>query len=48
LRVAHDDAQLILPITEEERAAEEIKPAKKTAARKTPPAASDKGQGSLF
>ena len=47
-RVAHDDAQLILPITEAERAAEEIKPAKKTAARKALPAASDDGQGSLF
>jgi putative SOS response-associated peptidase YedK len=47
-RVAHDDAQLILPITEAERAAEGIKPAKKTAARKVTPAASDDGQGSLF
>ena len=31
---ANDDAQLILPITEEERAAEEPKPAKKAAPRK--------------
>ena len=46
-RVANDDAQLILPITDEERAAEEPKP--KKAARKTAPAASeDDGQGSLF
>ncbi len=28
-RVANDDAQLILPITDEQRAAEEPKPAKK-------------------
>src|SRR5713226_2799002 len=48
-RVANDDAQLILPISDEERAAEEPKPAKKTAARKAAPAASeDDGQGSLF
>ena len=48
-RVANDDAQLTLPITDEERAAEEPKPAKKSAARKVAPAASeDDGQGSLF
>ena len=47
-RAADDDAQLILPITEEERLAEEApKPAGK-AARKPTPAASDDGQGSLF
>jgi putative SOS response-associated peptidase YedK len=48
-RVAHDDAQLILPITEEERAAEEPKP-KKAAARKVAPVvdSEDDGQGSLF
>lgn len=46
--VANDDAQLILPITDEERAAEQAqrKPAKKAPARK--PAAQDDGQGSLF
>ncbi len=45
---ANDDAQLLLPITEEESAAEaEPKPAKK-AVRKVAPAAPDDGQGSLF
>ena len=47
-RVANDDAQLTLPITEEERAAEEPKPVKKAAARKSAPASEDDGQGSLF
>jgi putative SOS response-associated peptidase YedK len=48
-RVANDDAQLILPITAEELAAEAPKPAKKTAPRKPVAAASeDDGQGSLF
>jgi putative SOS response-associated peptidase YedK len=48
-RVANDDAQLILPITAEELAAEQPKPAKKTAPRKPAPVASDDdGQGSLF
>jgi putative SOS response-associated peptidase YedK len=48
-RTANDDAQLILPITEEERAAEEEKPARKAAPRKPAPAVSeDDGQGSLF
>jgi putative SOS response-associated peptidase YedK len=48
-RVANDDAQLILPITAEEREAEEPKPAKKVSQRKPAPAASeDDGQGSLF
>ena len=42
--VANDDAQLTLPISEEERAAEEPKP-KKAAVRKPAP---DDGQGSLF
>lgn len=49
--VANDDAQLVLPITDEERAAEEArKPVKKAAARKTAPAAppDDDAQGSLF
>jgi putative SOS response-associated peptidase YedK len=48
-RVANDDAQLILPITAEEReAAEEPKPPGKPASRKPARAASDDGQGSLF
>jgi putative SOS response-associated peptidase YedK len=48
-RVANDDAQLILPITAEEIAAEAPRPpAKRAAARKPAPAASDDGQGSLF
>jgi putative SOS response-associated peptidase YedK len=47
-RVANDDAQLVLPITDEERAAEEPKP-KKAAARKAASATpEDDGQGSLF
>lgn len=46
-RVANDDAQLILPITAEQRAAEQTKPANKVASRKTA-ADSDDGQGSLF
>jgi putative SOS response-associated peptidase YedK len=48
-RVANDDAQLILPITAEEREAEEPRSAKKPAPRKPVPLASeDDGQGSLF
>jgi putative SOS response-associated peptidase YedK len=47
-RVANDDAQLILPITAAEIAAEEPKPTKKTAPRKPAPVPSDDGQGSLF
>jgi putative SOS response-associated peptidase YedK len=47
-RVANDDAQLILPITAEERAAEDLPPAKKAAPRKPAPLAPDDGQGSLF
>ena len=46
-RVANDDAQLVLPITDEERAVEEPKP-KKAAARKAAAATEDDGQGSLF
>ena len=47
-RVVNDDAQLILPISDEERAAEAPLP-KKTAARKVaPPPPEDDGQGSLF
>jgi putative SOS response-associated peptidase YedK len=48
-RADNDDAQLILPITDEEREAEEApKPASKAASRKVAPAAPDDGQGSLF
>jgi putative SOS response-associated peptidase YedK len=47
-RVANDDAQLILPITAEQREAEEPKPAKKASLRKPEPVAEDDGQGSLF
>jgi putative SOS response-associated peptidase YedK len=48
-RVANDDAQLTLPITPEQIAAEAPKPAKKAAPRKPePPASKDDGQGSLF
>jgi hypothetical protein len=48
-RAANDDAQLILPITAEEREAEAPKPAKKAALRKaTPVTSEDDGQGSLF
>ena len=46
-RVANDDAQLTLPITAEEREAEEPKLAKKPSPRK-PAADVDDGQGSLF
>jgi len=46
--VANDDAQLILPITAEQREAEQSKPARKTSPRKTAVADSDDGQGSLF
>jgi putative SOS response-associated peptidase YedK len=47
-RVANDDAQLVLPITAEQMAAEEPKLPKKAAQRKVVPAVSDDGQGSLF
>ena len=46
--VANDDAQLILPITAEQRAAEEPKPVTKASVRKPGPVAEDDGQGSLF
>jgi putative SOS response-associated peptidase YedK len=47
-KTANDDAQLLLPITAEEREAEQAaKPAKK-AARKLAGVESDDGQGSLF
>jgi putative SOS response-associated peptidase YedK len=48
-RVANDDAQLTLPITAEQRAAEELTPKPKNAAPRKPAAlTSDDGQGSLF
>jgi putative SOS response-associated peptidase YedK len=43
---ANDDAQLTLPITEEQRVAEEPKP--KAAVRKAASSAGDDGQGNLF
>jgi len=46
--VANDDAQLVLPITAEQRAAEEQKPAKKAAPKKPVPVSENDGQGSLF
>jgi putative SOS response-associated peptidase YedK len=46
-RVANDDEQLTLPITDEERAAEEPKP-KKAARKAAAVAPEDDGQGSLF
>jgi putative SOS response-associated peptidase YedK len=45
--VDNDDAQLILPISDEQREAERPKP-KNARARKAASAASDDGQGSLF
>jgi hypothetical protein len=47
-RAENDDAQLILPITDEQRAAEEAPQPRKPAPRKPAPAAPDDGQGSLF
>jgi putative SOS response-associated peptidase YedK len=48
-RVANDDAQMILPITPEQRAAEESQPKpKKAAPRKPVQVTSDDEQGSLF
>ena len=48
-RVANDDAQLILPITAEELAAEAPKPLRRASPRKPVAAApEDDGQGSLF
>lgn len=46
-RVANDDAQLILPISTEQAAAEEAEAARKVAPRKAA-VARDDGQGSLF
>src|ERR1700744_2425192 len=47
-RVANDDAQLLLPITDEQRAAEEAEPTKRAAPRKPAAVTKDSGQGSLF
>lgn len=48
-RVANDDAQLVLPITAEQIAAEQPAPAKRAAPRKPAPVVpDDDGQGSLF
>jgi hypothetical protein len=47
-RVVNNDAQLLLPITDEERVAEEPKPATKAAPRKVTAVPEDDGQGSLF
>lgn len=50
-RVNHadnDDAQLVLPVTDEERAAEEAPRPARRSARRAPPTARDDGQGSLF
>lgn len=45
--VANDDAQLVLPISDEQRAAEASKP-KKPAVKKAAASGGDDGQGSLF
>jgi putative SOS response-associated peptidase YedK len=47
-RVANDDAQLILPITAEQREAEAPKPVQKANPRKPEQVTEDDGQGSLF
>jgi putative SOS response-associated peptidase YedK len=47
-RAANDDAQLILPITAEEAAAEEAKPVRSARKKPEPAASEDSGQGSLF
>ena len=47
-RVANDDAQLILPITAEQRESEAPKRVKKPAPPKPAPVVSDDGQWSLF
>jgi putative SOS response-associated peptidase YedK len=46
--VANDDAQLTLPITDEQREAEQTRTAKKASPRKSAAADFDDGQGSLF
>ncbi|MGH6680971.1 MAG: SOS response-associated peptidase [Bradyrhizobium sp.] len=50
-RVNHadnDDAQLVLPVTDEERAAEQTTRLARKSARRAPPTTRDDGQGSLF
>ncbi len=47
-RATNDDAQLILPITAEEMAAEEPRPARKNPRKPAPVVSEDDGQGSLF
>jgi putative SOS response-associated peptidase YedK len=47
-RTANDDAQLILPISPEQAAAEEPKPVRKVARKVVPVSSEDDGQGSLF
>jgi putative SOS response-associated peptidase YedK len=47
-RTANDDAQLILPISPEQAAAEAPKPVRKVARKADPVAPEDDGQGSLF
>ena len=47
-RVANDDAQLILPITSEQRAAEQPAPAKRASRKIAAAVEEDDGQGSLF
>ena len=47
-RVAHDDAQLVLPITEEERAAEDLTLKKPATKKPAPMVSEDDGQGDLF
>ena len=47
-RVANDNAQLVLPISEAEVAAARERPAKRAAARRPIDVARDDGQGSLF
>ena len=47
-RVANDDAQLLLPITDEQRAEEAAPPPKRATPRKATPTVRDDEQGSLF
>src|SRR5581483_6477991 len=47
-RHANDDASLIAPITDEQRAAEDAPPAKPVRKPKAPIKPTDEGQGSLF
>ena len=47
-RVANDDAQLLLPITDEQRAAEKAAAPKRPVPRRPAPLTDNDGQGSLF